>query len=269
MADAGTIRRTDAGTLDARRPCRRHASRDRPFAGRIGRNRRADPPPYVPRSVRRAERQDLRLRKLHPARQGRAGRPQSEDGRRSSDRAPPSAHLPRQSDHARADRQAAAEAAAMADRQERPGLPDDRRACGRSRRAAAYPALLGDAAFRNCGRCSAPATAAITAPPTSLWPTGSTACSTRTAIRSAASSNSSPAAPGEREPERPSPRPRRRQPTSTACSRSRSCAQSAAALPTRSRTRSLTPKDCFPAKAGIQSFHPTGPRPSPGNCLGA
>ena len=45
--------------------------------------------------------------------------------------------------------------------------------------------------FPSCGRCSAPATAAITGPTTSLWRGGSTACSTTKAIPSAASSNCS------------------------------------------------------------------------------
>ena len=55
--------------------------------------------------VRRSERQDLRLRQLHPARQGRAGRAQSQDRGRGSDRAAPGHDLPRQPDHARQDRE--------------------------------------------------------------------------------------------------------------------------------------------------------------------
>ena len=51
------------------------------------------------------EREDLRLRQLHPARQGRARRPQSQDRRRSADRAAPGDDLPRQPDHARPDRE--------------------------------------------------------------------------------------------------------------------------------------------------------------------
>ena len=57
------------------------------------------------------ERQDFRLRHVHPARQGRARRPQSQDRRRSADRAAARDDLPRQPDHARPDRQVSLAAA--------------------------------------------------------------------------------------------------------------------------------------------------------------
>ncbi len=72
---------------------------------RIGPARRARAAPHVPCAFRRTECEDFRLRQLHPARQGRARRPQPEDGRRGRDRAAPGDDLPRQPDHARQDRE--------------------------------------------------------------------------------------------------------------------------------------------------------------------
>ena len=190
MADAGTIRKPDAGTLtraDLADVVHREIGLSRAEFGRASSSASSTICAHALSDG--AERQDLRLRQLHPARQGRADRPQSQDRRRSADRAAPGAHLPRQPDHARADRSTAAEAAWRTPAA-RASRPSGRSAS--SPASSACPSIscaIGRRASRSCGRCSAPATAAITGPTTSRWPRASTACSTRTAIRSAASSN--------------------------------------------------------------------------------
>src|ERR1044072_2241415 len=125
--DQETVR----GHADPGGPRRYRPSRDRPVARRIRGDRRGQPPSYVRGARRRPERQDFGLRKLHPARQGGADRPQSQDRRRSADRAAARAHLPRQPDHARADRPR------------------------RLSRMAAEPQRKSDLAFRTIGELSA------------------------------------------------------------------------------------------------------------------
>ena len=108
-----------------------------------------------------------------------------EDRHRSADRAAAGDDLPRQPDHARPDREGLNPCSRRRQRTRR--SPDHRRTVAGARRRPAHPALLGDALSRSCGRCSAPATAAITGRPTSSSRGGSTGCSTRKAIPSAAS----------------------------------------------------------------------------------
>ena len=113
-----------------------------PVARRKRQPGRARAAPHVPFAVRRAERQDFGLRHLHPARQGRARRPQSQDRGRSADRAAPGDDLPRQPDHARPDRAGLIRVAAG---DKDPGRASDhRRIVERAWRRAAHPALLGN-----------------------------------------------------------------------------------------------------------------------------